>query len=97
MQKRPGDRAEIFAGTTQTICPDGLKAGQKVADRNTVPLSSKALHIAENVRRRVAEKEWPRGARIPDEAALAIEFGVARATVNKALQLLADEGLLERR
>ena len=49
------------------------------------------------MRRRIVEREWRQGDRIPDEADLATEFGAARATVNKALQLLADEGLLDRR
>ncbi|MFC5384991.1 GntR family transcriptional regulator [Aquamicrobium segne] len=61
------------------------------------PTAPKALHIANEARRRIIEREWLQGQRIPDEADLAIEFGAARATVNKALQLLADEGLLERR
>ncbi len=59
--------------------------------------SPKAQHIASEVRRRIVEREWRQGDRIPDEADLAIEFDAARATVNKALQLLADEGLLDRR
>ena len=59
--------------------------------------SLKALNIAKEVRRRIADREWRQGDRIPDEADLAIEFDAARATVNKALQLLADEGLLKRR
>jgi GntR family histidine utilization transcriptional repressor len=59
--------------------------------------SSKAQNIAREVRRRIVEREWRQGDRIPDEADLAIEFDAARATVNKALQLLADEGLLDRR
>ena len=56
-----------------------------------------AQSIATEVRRRIVEREWRQGDRIPDEADLATEFGAARATVNKALQLLADEGLLDRR
>lgn len=59
--------------------------------------SPKAQKIASEVRRRIVELEWRQGDRIPDEADLAIEFDAARATVNKALQLLADEGLLDRR
>ncbi len=59
--------------------------------------TSKAQTIAREVRRRIVEREWRQGDRIPDEADLAIEFDAARATVNKALQLLADEGLLDRR
>ncbi|THF54464.1 GntR family transcriptional regulator [Ollibium composti] len=59
--------------------------------------SSKARTIADEVRRRIVEGEWRQGDRIPDEADLAIEFDAARATVNKALQLLANDGLLDRR
>lgn len=58
---------------------------------------SKAQAITSEVRRRIVDREWRQGDRIPDEAELAVEFGVARATVNKALQLLAEEGLLERK
>jgi GntR family histidine utilization transcriptional repressor len=68
-----------------------------VTDRQSGPTSPKAQHIASEVRRRIVEREWRQGDRIPDEADLAIEFDAARATVNKALQLLADEGLLDRR
>ena len=68
-----------------------------MTDKNTVPTSSKAQNIANEVRRRIVEREWRQGDRIPDEADLAIEFDAARATVNKALQLLAEEGLLDRR
>lgn len=66
-------------------------------DRQPGPTSPKAQLIAGEVRRRIVEREWQQGERIPDEADLAVTFGVARATVNKALQLLADEGLLDRR
>lgn len=58
---------------------------------------SKAQQIEDEVRRRIVLREWRQGDRIPDEADLAIEFDAARSTVNKALQRLADEGLLERR
>lgn len=57
----------------------------------------KAQMILSEVRRRILDREWRQGDRIPDEADLAVEFGAARATVNKALQVLADEGLLDRR
>ena len=42
-------------------------------------------------------RDWPPGALIPGEEALAQEFGVARATVNRALSELARAGVLERR
>lgn len=68
-----------------------------MTDKPAGPTSTKARYIASEVRRRIVEREWRQGDRIPDEADLAIEFDAARATVNKALQLLADEGLLDRR
>jgi GntR family histidine utilization transcriptional repressor len=68
-----------------------------VTERTSGPTSPKAQAIAGEVRRRIVEREWRQGDRIPDEADLATEFGAARATVNKALQVLADEGLLDRR
>lgn len=69
----------------------------KQAGQSSAPTSAKAQHIAAEVRRRIVDREWLQGDRIPDEADLAVEFGAARATVNKALQLLADEGLLDRK
>ncbi|WP_315926942.1 GntR family transcriptional regulator [Mesorhizobium sp. SP-1A] len=68
-----------------------------MTDKPSGPTSSKAQNIANEVRRRIVERVWRQGDRIPDEADLAVEFVAARATVNKALQLLADEGLLDRR
>src|SRR5690606_21900023 len=72
-------------------------AGADVTERQAGSTTPKAHLIAAEVRRRIVEREWLQGERIPDEVELAVEFGAARATVNKALQLLADEGLLDRR
>lgn len=47
--------------------------------------------------RRIASREWLPGRLIPKEAELAQELGCARATVNRALQDLADAGYLDRR
>lgn len=68
-----------------------------MTSRPAPPTLPKAQAIASEVRRRIIDREWRQGDRIPDEADLAVEFGAARATVNKALQALADEGLLDRR
>ncbi|AVO36744.1 GntR family transcriptional regulator [Pukyongiella litopenaei] len=53
--------------------------------------------IRDEVLRRIQTRRWPPGSQIPNEAELAGEFGVARATVNRALQALAEDGWLERR
>lgn len=46
---------------------------------------------------RIRARVWPPGGIIPTEAALAQEFGCARATVSRALRELAEAGVLERR
>jgi len=53
--------------------------------------------IHDEALRRIQTRDWIPGALIPNEAALAREFGCARATVNRALQSLAEAGWLERR
>jgi GntR family histidine utilization transcriptional repressor len=53
--------------------------------------------VKAEVLRRIRAREWLPGTIIPGEEALAVEFGVARATVNRALRDLAETGLLERR
>ena len=47
--------------------------------------------------RRIMARIWAPGALLPGEVELAAEFGVARATVNRAMRELTEEGLLERR
>jgi GntR family histidine utilization transcriptional repressor len=53
--------------------------------------------IRDDIRARIAAREWAPGGLIPGEEALAAAYGVARATVNRALQDLAEAGLVERR
>ncbi|MBS0563044.1 MAG: UTRA domain-containing protein [Proteobacteria bacterium] len=47
--------------------------------------------------RRITEREWGPGALLPGEVELAAEFQVARATVNRAMRELTEEGIVERR
>lgn len=53
--------------------------------------------VQEDVLTRIRNGDWPEGELIPTEAELAGEYGCARATVNRALQALAQSGVLERR
>jgi len=53
--------------------------------------------IQAEVRHRISTGQWLPGALIPTEQDLAAEFGCARATVNRALRELADNGMLDRR
>ena len=53
--------------------------------------------VQDEVLRRIHAREWKPGELIPNESDLALEFGCARTTVNRALRSLADSGLLDRR
>ena len=46
---------------------------------------------------RIRRGDWPVDGLIPGEADIATELGCARATVNRALRELADEGVVERK
>ena len=54
-------------------------------------------NIRQALRERIESGEWALGALIPGELALATEYGCARTTINRALQTLADEGLVVRK
>ncbi len=45
----------------------------------------------------IRDGEWPPGAPLPGEVALAARFGCARATVNRAMRELSEEGIIDRR
>jgi len=53
--------------------------------------------VRAEVLRRIRARDWPPGGLIPGEETLATEFGVARATVNRALTALVEAGLIERK
>jgi GntR family histidine utilization transcriptional repressor len=53
--------------------------------------------VKAEILRRIRAREWEPGALLPPETELAAEFGVARATVNRAMRELAEEGALDRR
>ncbi len=53
--------------------------------------------IKQQVFKRIREGEWGPGALLPGEVELAAAFGCARATVNRAMQELSDDGIIERR
>ena len=46
---------------------------------------------------KITKGEWPLGSLVPNEVDLAETYGCARATVNRAMRELADEGFIERR
>ncbi len=53
--------------------------------------------VKAEILRRITDGDWAPGTLLPGEVELAETFGVARATVNRAMRELTEEGLLERR
>ena len=53
--------------------------------------------IREAIRERIVAGEWKLGELIPGEMDFADEYRCSRTTVNRALQALADEGIVERK
>ncbi len=53
--------------------------------------------VKDDIFRRIRAQEWAPGERLPGEVQLAAAFGCARATVNRAMQALSEDGIIERR
>ncbi|WP_171098401.1 GntR family transcriptional regulator [Ruegeria sp. HKCCA6707] len=53
--------------------------------------------VRDEVKRRIETRVWPQGSLLPTETQLAEEFSCARATVNRALRELSDQGFVERK
>lgn len=53
--------------------------------------------IREAIRERIVAGEWKLGELIPGEVEFAEEYACSRTTVNRALQALAEEGIVERK
>jgi GntR family transcriptional regulator len=61
------------------------------------PGQSRYAALAAALRQRVIDGEWPPGTPLPAETRLAAEHGVALGTLRRALEMLAEQGLIERR
>lgn len=53
--------------------------------------------IRQAIRERIESGEWAPGSLMPGEAGLAKEYRCSRSTVNRALQTLAEDGIIERK
>ncbi|MFD7061929.1 GntR family transcriptional regulator [Streptomyces sp. NPDC059906] len=62
-----------------------------------MPREAPYLALADALRRRIRAGEWEIGARLPSRARLAEEFGVGRNVVQRAVDQLIVDGLLEGR
>ena len=69
-----------------------------IGSRKANPMAMASYqHIRESILARIQAGEWSLGELIPGEVELSKEYGCARATVNRALRALADEGLVIRK
>ena len=64
-------------------------------DASVEPFKARRIYLL--LSERIASGELPPGARLPGEPALAVEHGVSRMTVRRALDQLATAALVERR
>jgi GntR family transcriptional regulator len=62
-------------------------------DRSRQP---RYMQAAGQLRLKIERGEWLPGGQIPTIEALQSEFGLSRATIREALDLLADEGMIDR-
>ncbi len=62
-----------------------------------MPSSNTYREIKSDILRKITHGEWKPGASIPNELDLASSYGVARATVYRAMRELAEEGIIERK
>lgn len=53
--------------------------------------------VKADIMAKITSGEWMPGGHVPNEMDLAETYGCARATVNRAMRELADEGVIERR
>lgn len=75
-------------------------ADQAVSDVRIPPLDGQGplwLQIRRSMAMAILTGEWPAGTRVPTEVFLTDYYTTSRMTVNKAVQSLAGEGLVERR
>ncbi|NLC59839.1 MAG: histidine utilization repressor [Gammaproteobacteria bacterium] len=62
--------------------------------KKPVPLNQR---IRSDIEQRILRGEWPPGYRIPFEHELMAEYGCSRMTVNRALTMLVETGMIVRR
>ncbi|WP_272005447.1 UTRA domain-containing protein [Roseovarius sp. ZX-A-9] len=60
-------------------------------------MTSTYRDVKSDILSKITKGEWQPGSLVPNEVELAETYGCARATVNRAMRELADEGIIERR
>lgn len=101
---RLAERFQITRGTAQAVLVElerrgvvvSVKGRGRFVPTGDEPVATKAVRLAEVMRRSIAIGEPPTGAAMPGERDLAAEHKVSRGVVGRALKMLEDEGLLLR-
>jgi DNA-binding GntR family transcriptional regulator len=74
---------------------DELEGAARTGQRQTG--AARHEHVADELRAAIGDGRFEPGARLPSERRLAEKFGVSRATIVSAFNLLRGEGLIESR
>jgi len=75
----------------------GAGAASGSSRRDLSVREPKYLRIYRDLRDRISGGQWPAGSLLPAQQQLAGQFGVSIMTLRQALQLLADDGLIDTR
>lgn len=62
-----------------------------------MPRKSRYIQIADDLTERICRYEWASGEKIPNEFALAEEYGCSRDTIRRALKRLENKNLIQRK
>src|SRR5258706_9827618 len=73
---------------------EGVPGGRSLMRFSRVERTRTHVYIAEQLRRQITLGVLPTGGTLPPARALAAMFGVARATVQRAVRILESEGLV---
>ncbi|HEX9521075.1 MAG TPA: FCD domain-containing protein [Streptosporangiaceae bacterium] len=73
---------------------EGVPGGRSLMRFSRVERTRTHVYIAEQLRRQITLGVLPTGGALPPARALAAMFGVARATVQRAVRILESEGLV---
>lgn len=60
-----------------------------------MPRPKTYYEIADDIEQRIHRKEYPPGSQLPSTTELGFYYGVGATTINSAVRLLRDRGLIE--
>src|ERR1700722_11230696 len=87
----------MATGTDPDPRAPGGRASDAPARADLGARQPKYLRIHRELSDRIASGQWPAGRPLPSQQQLAAQFGVSVMTLRQALQLLADDGLIQNR